>query len=101
VDQVTQRRRARILVQIKEELLEPMYLCLRIGVNHIFRDTAGDERHNVVAQHKRSTILAKRSLSVITVLEDFVGPRDSIRTRRSRTGKEVFRVPPCSWRHGI
>ena len=65
-------------------------------MDHILRDTAGDERHNVVAQHKRSTILAKRCLGVITLLEDFVGPSDSIRTRRSRTGKEVFRAPPCS-----
>ena len=94
VDQLTQRRRTRILVQIKEELLEPTDLCLRTGVDHIFGDTAGDERHNVVAQHKRGSILAKRSLGVITLLEDSVGPSDLIRTRpRTGTGKEVFRTP--------
>jgi len=86
---------------MKEELLEPTDLRLRTGVYHILGDMAGDERHNVVAQHKRCTILAKRSLGVITFLEDFIGPSDSIRTRRSRMGKEVFKAPPRSWRHGI
>src|ERR1700733_10492946 len=78
---------------MKEELLEPTDLCLRTGVDHKLRDTGGDERHNVVAQHKRRTILAKRSLGVISLLEHFIGPSDSIRTRRSRTGNEVFRAP--------
>jgi hypothetical protein len=54
---------------------------------------AGDERHNVVAQHKCRTVLAKRSLGVITLLEDFVDPSDSIRSQRSRTGWQVFRAP--------
>ena len=62
-------------------------------MDHILRDTAGDERHDVVAQHKRSTILAKRSLGVTTLPEGPVGPSDSIRTRIPRTGKEVFRAP--------
>jgi hypothetical protein len=62
-------------------------------VDHILRDTAGDECHNVGAQHKCRTVLAKRSLGVITLLEGFVGPSDSTRAQRSRTGKQVFRVP--------
>src|ERR1700733_13307292 len=78
---------------MKEELLEPTDLCLRAGVDHKLRDTGGDERHNVTAQHKRRTILAKRSLGVTTFLEHFIGPSDSIRTRRSRTRNEVLRAP--------
>ena len=61
-------------------------------MDHILRDTTRDELHNVVAQHKRRAILAKRILGVITLLEDFVGPSDSMWTRRPRTGK-VFRAP--------
>jgi hypothetical protein len=75
------------LVQINEELLESMNMCHRIGVDHMLLDTAGDEHHDVIAQHECRTIPAESCLGVIALDKRFLGPGDSIRNRRTRKRK--------------
>jgi hypothetical protein len=96
-DQLTQA--VWTLVQINEELLESMNMCHRIGVDHMLLDTAGNERHDVITQHKRRTIPAESCLGVIALDERSLGPIGSIRARRTET--EGFTAPQRPWRHDI
>ena len=79
-DQLTQTRWTPILIQINEELLESNNLSMCVGVDYMLLDMVGDERHDIIAQHKRRTILAKRSLGCITLDERLVRPGGLTRT---------------------
>lgn len=89
--------RTSIIVQVNEQLLKCLNMRIHIGVDHTFLDIAGDERHDIISQHERGTVLAQSSLGLIALDERFVGPVGSVRAWRRNWGL----TPPQSSGHNV
>jgi len=78
-NQFTQVYRAPIAVQINEQLLKPRNMRIWVGVGNTPSNIGGDGRHDVFAQHERTSVFEESSLGTIAVDERFLGPGGLIR----------------------
>jgi hypothetical protein len=61
-------------VQKYEEFCESMNMRYWIGMDNMTLDIGGDERHYILAQDKRRTIVGEIDLGLIAIDECFFGP---------------------------
>lgn len=81
LNHLTQGYRASHCIQIHEQLLKSMNVCVRIGVDYVFLDVVGNELHDFISQNERRAIFTEGSLSFIALNKRFMGPFGIMRNR--------------------